>query len=111
ARDLARNGRRTGAALAAATIALALPVAVSAVTLSQEVGQQRVPYMAKDQLSISLSTLAVDLQRRAQELVADLRSAAPTSLIVPLVPATLAADKGTPGTAGGDGSVIYAQGG
>src|SRR5439155_25135685 len=36
ARDLARNGLRTGAALAAATIALALPVAVSALTLSDE---------------------------------------------------------------------------
>jgi putative ABC transport system permease protein len=109
ARDLARNGRRTGAALAAATIALALPVAISSMTLSDEI--ERTPFMAKDQLSVSLSAAGGHLERRAQNLVADLRTAAPTSLIVPLVPAGLAAGTSTPGSTAGSGSVVSVLGG
>ncbi|HEU4356466.1 MAG TPA: FtsX-like permease family protein, partial [Actinomycetota bacterium] len=53
-RDIARHGRRTGTALAAAVIALALPVAVSTITLSQEALDRRVSYLADDELMIEL---------------------------------------------------------
>jgi putative ABC transport system permease protein len=109
ARDLARNGRRTGAALAAATIALALPVAISSMTLSDEV--ELVPFMAKDQLSVSLSAPGGHLQRRGQALVADLRAVAPSSLIVPLVPAKLAAGESASAGRGASEAVVLGLGG
>jgi putative ABC transport system permease protein len=111
ARDLARNGRRTGAAIAAATIALALPVALSTMTLSDEATQQRIPYMAPDQLSVSVAAPGPgtgEQQRRAQEIVAELRAAFPDALIVQLVAARAAGRD--PSSDGGE-SVIYASGG
>jgi putative ABC transport system permease protein len=89
ARDLARHGRRTGAALAAATVALALPVGVGALTLSQDASERSVPFMADDQLSIgyfdgSVQPTAAD--RRA--LLGELRAAFPEAVVVPIRLAT-----------------------
>jgi putative ABC transport system permease protein len=111
ARDMARNGRRTGAAMAAATMALALPIAVSAVTLSNEAGQQRTPYMGPDQLSVSLSAPEGHVERRVRELLADLRATFPASLVVRLVPARVAAEPLKPGSAGSVDPTVYVQGG
>jgi putative ABC transport system permease protein len=84
-RDLARNGRRTAAALAAATIALAIPVSVGALTLSQDAQYARVPYMAADQLSIGFfDGMLGPGPGESDHLVSDLRSAFPGSLVVPL---------------------------
>ena len=55
ARDTSRHGRRTGAAVAAATVALILPIAVATATLSSDAREHRVPYLARDQLVVSLS--------------------------------------------------------
>jgi putative ABC transport system permease protein len=85
ARDLARNGRRTAAALAAATIALALPVGVGALTLSQDASERRVPFMAADQLSIGFFDGSVKpASGDSNRLVGDLQAAVPDSLVVPL---------------------------
>jgi putative ABC transport system permease protein len=110
ARDLARNGRRTGAAIAAATIALALPVAVSVVTLSDEAAERAYPYMAEDQLSISLFAPGGNVERRTQELIAEFRAAFPSSIVVPLAPAGLSAD-GQTANGAASSSAVYAQGG
>src|SRR5437667_3042176 len=104
ARDLARNGRRTGAAMAAATIALALPIALSTQWLSDEATQGRTPYMASDQLAVSVAPAgprAQVQQRRARILQAQLHAAFPRDLIVPLEPAA---------PVGHPGSVVYASG-
>jgi putative ABC transport system permease protein len=98
ARDIARNGRRTGAAVAAATIALALPVAISAITLSDEAAERTIPFMANDHLLVSLTAPGDDRQARSHELIRELRSAFAGSLVVPLVPAVFPPDR----TASGD---------
>jgi putative ABC transport system permease protein len=54
ARDTGRHGRRTGAAVAAATVALILPVAVSTATLSSDAKWNSEPGMAADQLLVDL---------------------------------------------------------
>jgi putative ABC transport system permease protein len=104
ARDLARNGRRTGAAMAAATIALALPIALSTQWLSDEATQAQTPYMASDQLSVSVAPAgpgSLVEEHRAQVLGAQLHAAFPRDLIVVLKPAT---------PVGHPGSLIYASG-
>lgn len=93
ARDLARHGRRTAAALAAATIALALPVGVGALTLSQDASERRVPFMDADQLSIGFfDGMLRPGPGDSDRLVGDLRAALPGSIVVPL--RTAAATKG-----------------
>jgi len=70
--------------------------------------------MAPDQLSISLASRAAPgghLEQRAGELVADLKAAFPTSIVVPLVPAGLAGDRPSADATGSRGSTVYAQGG
>jgi putative ABC transport system permease protein len=54
ARDTARHGRRTGPAVAAATLALILPIAVATATLSADAKESGTPAMADDQLVISI---------------------------------------------------------
>lgn len=54
ARDTGRHGRRTAAAVAAATLALALPVAVSALLLSEEAKANAVAGLAPDQFIVGL---------------------------------------------------------
>jgi putative ABC transport system permease protein len=66
ARALARHARRTGAALAAATLALTLPVAVSAVTLSDEALEQRITFMGPDHLVLSTFVPGDDRYERTQ---------------------------------------------
>jgi len=100
--------------MAAATIALALPIALSTQWLSDAASQQRTPYMASDQLSVSLSVPGRgggDLPRRTHDLVAALRAAFPNDVLVRLVPARAAGPH--PGSAGGDSSaaVVSASGG
>lgn len=86
-RDIARHGRRTGAALAAATLALALPVGTSALTLSQEALDRRVPYIGADQLEIVGVGGGTGLEQRMRALVTDLHRAFPDAVIAPYVPA------------------------
>jgi putative ABC transport system permease protein len=57
-RDAGRHGRRTGAAVAAATLALILPVSVSTATLSSDAKWNAEPYMAVDQLVVDLPASA-----------------------------------------------------
>jgi putative ABC transport system permease protein len=91
AREIARHGRRTGAALAAGTMALALPVAVATLTLSDEAHERRIPFMAPDHLMASAYT--PDGGRAgAAAFLADLRAAFPDSLVVPLRPAVYEVD-------------------
>jgi putative ABC transport system permease protein len=52
ARDAARHGRKTGAAVAAGVIALATPVAVAAYSLSEETYERRSPRLLANQLMI-----------------------------------------------------------
>jgi putative ABC transport system permease protein len=116
ARDLARNGRRTGAALGAATIALALPVAVATSTLSNEASEQRIPYLAPDQLTVSVSPRgpgqpASLLRHRAHLVVGKLRAAFPRAVIVPLVPARAAGLRVKPSRANSAQAMVYASGG
>ena len=66
-RDIARSARRTGAALAAATIALSVPVATGAITLSQEARDGRTPSLAPDQLTVSWLDRASGGQERDME--------------------------------------------
>jgi putative ABC transport system permease protein len=82
-RDIARHSRRTGTALAAAVIALAVPVAVSAITLSQEAADRRVPYLADDQLMIELVGRGADWDPAVET---ELRRALPGSALAPLIP-------------------------
>ncbi|MDP9331182.1 MAG: hypothetical protein M3P11_11160 [Actinomycetota bacterium] len=85
ARDLARHGRRTAAALAAATIALALPIGVGALTLSQDASERSVPFMAADQLSIGFfDGMLKPRSGDSDRLIGDLRAALPGSVVVPL---------------------------
>jgi putative ABC transport system permease protein len=85
ARDLARHGRRTAAALAAATIALALPVGVGALTLSQDAYERQVPFMAADNLSIGFfDGMVKPRPGDGDRLVEDLRAALPGSIVVQL---------------------------
>lgn len=89
ARDLARHGRRTAAALAAATVALALPVGVGALTLSQDAYERDIPFMAKDQLSIGFfDGTSQPTTADRQAILADLRGAFPDAVVVPIRVAT-----------------------
>ena len=88
AREVSRHGRRTGAALAAATMVLALPVSVSALTLSEEVYQRpSVPPMAADHLLVTLTPVTDDPSAERRALVEDLADAVPGARIVEMPPA------------------------
>jgi putative ABC transport system permease protein len=84
ARALARHARRTGAALAAATLALTLPVAVSAVTLSDEALERRITFMGPDHLVLSTFIPGEDRDDRTQALLGEFRSVFPQAIVVPL---------------------------
>jgi len=57
ARDTARHGRRTSGAVAAAVVALAVPVMVSTITLSNDARHYAEPALADDQLLVSSPTI------------------------------------------------------
>lgn len=89
ARDLARHGRRTGAALAAATVALAVPVGVGALTLSQDAAERTIPFMAEDQLLVGFfDGLNQPTAEERRSLVSDLRAAFPDASVVAIRAAT-----------------------
>lgn len=92
-RGVARNGRRTGPALAAATIALALPVAVATITLSQESRDERSPSMADDQLVIETVGGLAGSIRHLQAIADEVGSAFPHWIVVPYRPA-MTVDRG-----------------
>lgn len=86
-RDVARNGRRAGAAIAAAAIALAAPVALSTATLAGEASEERIPYMAPDHLlvqGLGRGDRGVEAVRVASAALLD---AFPGSIAVSPVPA------------------------
>ncbi len=84
ARDTARHARRTGAAVAAATVALAMPVAVAGWLAGQERSESAIPALAEDHVIVqpglsadgSESTLVDDLLSAFPgAIAADLRQA------------------------------------
>ena len=82
-RDIARHGRRTGAALAAATLVLGLPVAIATFTLSDDARLRGdLPYMASDQLTIDQLNSDAASAERATLLAAQLRRAFPDAVVV-----------------------------
>jgi putative ABC transport system permease protein len=87
ARDVARHGRRTGAALAAGAIAVALPVAIGAITLSDQLRYERTPSLSADQLSLSGFGPGKPAARQIETALKDLRAAFPGSVVGDLVPA------------------------
>jgi putative ABC transport system permease protein len=58
ARDTARHGRRAGAAVAGATLALALPVTVATITLAEDARTRAEPPLATDHVLVSGGTRA-----------------------------------------------------
>jgi hypothetical protein len=99
ARDAGRHGRRTGAAVAAAVIALATPVAVSTYSLSAETHERRSPRLGDDQLLIGETggtgrrqvaddpgtvALVRDASDVTDPLARDLRREFPDALVVAL---------------------------
>lgn len=58
ARDTARHGRRAGAAVAGATLALALPVTVATITMAEDARTRAEPPLATDHILISGGTRA-----------------------------------------------------
>ena len=84
ARDVARHGRRSGAALAAAAIVLALPIAVAASSLSDEAFERRIAFMGDDHLLAIHHAPGDDRERDRAAFVADLHDALPGSTIVRL---------------------------
>lgn len=93
-RDVARNGRRAGAAIAAAAIALAAPVAIATVTMADEASQERVPYMAADHLLVQSfgpgGQRGVDALRSAEAALLD---AFPGSIVARVVPAVVLVER------------------
>lgn len=83
-RETARNPRRTGTAIAAAAVALTMPVTVATLSLSEESFQQRTQWMAPEHLLLSNS--ADDFGREAPELppdlLADVREILPGAIAV-----------------------------
>jgi putative ABC transport system permease protein len=59
-RDTARNARRASAAIAAAAVALTLPVAAATITLSQEVASNAQPALAENEIMVSFGAPYVD---------------------------------------------------
>ncbi len=86
-RDIARHGRRTGAALAAAAVALAMPVAVATYTLSDEAHERQIPFMADDQLTIDVQGHGDEWQARKDAMAAELRTAFPGAVVALYQPA------------------------
>ncbi len=96
ARDIARHGRRSGAALAAGAIALALPIAISTVTLGDAARYAQTSHPGADQLmlsgfgsrgiGLSGSGPPVNPARQIAVALKDLRAAFPGSVGAALVP-------------------------
>lgn len=89
-RDVSRHGRRTGTALAAASVALAIPVAIATVTLSDEAAQLEgmlYPNIAEDHLLVrgfGSGRAGVEAVHRAGD---ELREAYPDANVAAIVPA------------------------
>ncbi|MGH2794653.1 MAG: FtsX-like permease family protein, partial [Actinomycetota bacterium] len=85
-RDTARHGRRTGTAIAAAALALTTPVAVTAVSLSEESHQRRNRWIGEDHMLIGnqLSDLAGRPERLPAELRTEISQALPDAIVVEL---------------------------
>jgi putative ABC transport system permease protein len=92
-RDVARHGRRAGAALAAATIALATPVAIATISLSDEARSEQIPLMADDQLRINGYGTGRSGVLGVQRAEVSLRAAFPDAAISGLVPAVALEDR------------------
>jgi putative ABC transport system permease protein len=88
ARDISRHGRRTGAALAACALAVAVPVLIAAQTLSDQVRMERGLGLGADQLSI-YSAVSGRGPSGLPAALAALRAAFPGSTTATLVPATI----------------------
>ncbi|HEX2049181.1 MAG TPA: FtsX-like permease family protein [Actinomycetota bacterium] len=88
ARDAARHGRKTGAAVAAGVLALAVPVAVSAYSLSEEAYERSLPRLLDTQLLVG--TVAETDDGSSREPLTDLQEGFPDASIVPLAMATAA---------------------
>jgi putative ABC transport system permease protein len=94
-RDVARHARQAGAALAAATIALAVPIGFATITLADEARARPVPYMASDQLRVdAYGTAGVNARAIGRALVT-LRSAFPEASISEVLPASVRAKSRT----------------
>lgn len=110
-RDTGRHGRRTAAAVAATTLALGFPVAVSAMTLSDEARFGAITQIAPDHLEVGSEQLAaasgpVEQGKVLQEVI----DAVATQVeVVAATPMTRAAFDSTP--YGGVGNVVTADGG
>ena len=87
ARDIARNGRRTGAALAAGAIALGLPVAIATESLADQARYEPTPYLAVDQFHLWGFGSGEAVAREVAAAMDDLRAAFPGSIAARLVPA------------------------
>ncbi|MGH2717883.1 MAG: FtsX-like permease family protein, partial [Actinomycetota bacterium] len=92
-RDMSRFGRRTGAAVAAATIALALPVVASCYAGSQNAYQRANPQLGPDQLLLSGPDPATQ-----GTVEAKLRRAFPGAELAPMVPSDGGASAVVPGS-------------
>jgi putative ABC transport system permease protein len=91
ARETARYGRRTGPAIAAATLALALPVAVSAYTLSEEALEARNARLGPDHLLVGGFDVNSGRSEPPPGLLRELRSLFPGSIVASLRPAVFTA--------------------
>jgi hypothetical protein len=93
ARQTARYGRRTGAAVAAATLALTAPVAMSAYLLSDEAGNDHRSLLGADQIILG-SANPRHADGLPDSLLGAVRSALPGSVVaavrpaVPITPST-----------------------
>jgi putative ABC transport system permease protein len=83
-RDTARHGRRTGTAIAAAALALTTPVAVTAVSQSEESYQRRNRYIGEDHLLIGnlLSDNSGRPESLPEGLVAEIPRVLPGAIVV-----------------------------
>jgi putative ABC transport system permease protein len=104
ARDAARHGRRTGAAVAAAVIALGIPIAVSTWSGSEEVYERRSPRLGDDQLLFGTIDGGPGIE--PESLAADVKTAFPDAVLVPLRNAVIPAKR-----PGSEALVVYAHGG
>jgi putative ABC transport system permease protein len=86
ARDAARHGRKTGAAVAAGVIALAVPVAVSAYSLSEETYKRRSPRLYDNELLIGTFS-EVEADTSPPDVAAAFTRALPGASVVPLTQA------------------------
>jgi putative ABC transport system permease protein len=98
ARQTGRYGRRTGAAVAAATLALTFPVAVATFSRSDEALANRRAPLAKDQMVLGVEPtgpIIDELPPLPDEVVAAARAAVPGSIVARYRDAVVPIDPGT----------------